>query len=161
MQNTWWPENMPKTVEYRLGEQPMHEYLFDNAREAPDRAAYIFYGRTVTWSELADSVRRLAAYLKQQGLVKGDRVGLYLQNCPQYVIAHYAVQMLGAIVTPLNPQYKSAEVEYQLSNAETRAVIAGRDLHPMIAAVRENIPTLELVVTTAYQDYLPAEPSLP
>ncbi|MFV8836411.1 hypothetical protein ACNSTU_15720, partial [Aquisalimonas sp. APHAB1-3] len=47
-----WPANIPRTVQYRAGAKPMHEYLLDNAREVPDRPAYIFYGREVTWHEL-------------------------------------------------------------------------------------------------------------
>ncbi len=147
-------------VTYRAGKVPMHEYLFLNAQEAPDEAAYIFYGRDVSWRELADHTRRFAGFLKAQGIGKGDHVGLYLQNCPQYIIAHYAIQMLGAVITPLNPQYKSAEVEYQLDNARARAVVCGTDLYPMVEAVRDKLDNLTLVVTARYADFLPAQPSL-
>ncbi len=156
-----WPDDVPRSISYRSGEKPMHEYLLENAREIPERTAYVFFGRELSWAEVGDATRRLAAFLKSSGVGKGDRVGLYMQNCPQYIIAHYAIQMLGAIVSPLNPQYKSAEVEYQLGNAETRAVIAGRDLYPMVAAVRDRVPSLEVVVTTAYADFLPEQPTLP
>ena len=156
----YWPPGLPREVSYRAGEKPIHEYLFDNERQIPDRPAYIFYGREVTWRELGQSVRRLAAFLKERGVGKGDRVGLYLQNCPQYPMAHYAVQMLGAIASPLNPQYKDAEVEYQLSNAETRAVIVGEDLLATVQRVQPNVPGLEIVVSAAYADYLPDEPTL-
>src|SRR5690606_30831583 len=141
--------DVPHTVSYRAGEKPMHEYLFDNAAEAPQQTAYIFYGHELSWAEVADAVRRLAAFLQQRGIVKGDRIGIYLQNCPQYIIAHYAIQMIGGVITPLNPQYKAAEVEYQLDNAEAKAVIVGCDLYPMVASVRERLPQLELVISTA------------
>lgn len=150
-----------KEVTYRSGARPMHDYLLLNADEAPDQAAYIFYGREISWAELADSTRRLAGFLRTKGIGKGDHVGLYLQNCPQYVIAHYAIQMLGAVITPLNPQYKAAEVEYQLDNADAKAVICGTDLYPMVEAVRDKLPRLDLVVTTRYADYLPESPTLP
>ncbi len=147
-------------ITYRNGARPMHDYLLLNAKEAPDQAAYIFYGREVPWRELADSTRRLAGFLREKGIGKGDHVGLYLQNCPQYVIAHYAIQMLGAVITPLNPQYKTAEVEYQLDNAEAKAVICGTDLYPMVEAVRDKLSQLKLVITTRYADYLPGLPTL-
>ncbi|WP_339803839.1 AMP-binding protein [uncultured Marinobacter sp.] len=156
----YWPPGLSREVIYRGGDKPIHEYLFDNEREISDRAAYIFFGRTVTWKELGQSVRKLAAFLKEKGINKGDRVGLYMQNCPQYPIAHYAIQMIGAIVSPLNPQYKDAEVEYQLSNAETRAVIVGEDLLATVQRVQHNIPDLAVVVSTAYADYLPEKPTL-
>jgi long-chain acyl-CoA synthetase len=157
--SSYWPADVPRRVEYRAGEKPLHAYLFANAAEAADRPAYIFFGREVSWGELGEAVRRFASFLRAEGIQKGDRVGLFLQNSPQYVIAHYAVQMLGAIVTPLNPQYKAAEVEYQLANAEAKALVVGRDLYPMVAAVRASLPALELVVSTAYADYLPASPA--
>lgn len=160
IKNQYWPADLPRTVSYRYGEKPIHEYLFDNEREVPDQPAYIFYGREVTWGELGQSVRKLAAFLKERGLRKGDRIGLYMQNCPQYPIAHYAIQTIGAVVSPLNPQYKDAEVKYQLSNSEARAVIAGEDLAATVERVRADIPSLELVVTTAYADYLPDEPTI-
>lgn len=150
-----------KQVTYRAGPKPMHDYLLLNASEAPDQAAYIYYGREMTWRELAESTRRLASFLRINGICKGDHVGLYLQNCPQYVVAHYAIQMLGAVITPLNPQYKSAEVEYQLNNAGAKAVICGTDLYPMVEAVRGELHKLDLVVTTRYADYLPENPTLP
>lgn len=158
--NRYWPPGLPEQVLYRAGEKPIHEYLFDNARDVPDRPAYIFYGREVSWGELADSVRKLAAFLQERGISKGDRVGLYMQNCPQYPIAHYAIQTIGAIVSPLNPQYKDAEVEYQLSNAEARAVIVGADLLATVQRVQPNIPDLSIVVSTTYADYLPENPTL-
>lgn len=150
-----------RLVQYRHGPRPMHEYLLLNADEAPDQIAYIFFGREISWRELAQATRKLAGYLKEHGVGKGDHVGLYLQNCPQYVIAHYAIQMLGAVITPLNPQYKAAEVEYQLNNAEARAVICGSDLYPMVDAVRDRLTHLSLVVTTRYSDFLPEAPSMP
>lgn len=156
----YWPPGLSRDVVYRGGEKPIHEYLFDNEQAIPDRAAYIFYGRAVSWKELGQSVRKLAAFLKDKGITKGDRVGLYMQNCPQYVVAHYAVQMVGAIVSPLNPQYKDAEVEYQLSNAETRAVIVGEDLLATVQRVQNKIPELAVVVSAAYADYLPDMPTL-
>ncbi|MFL1486275.1 AMP-binding protein [Marinobacter sp. LN3S78] len=160
LSNAHFPE-AAEQVTYRHGPVPMHDYLLLNAEEAPDQAAYIFYGREISWRELAESTRRLAGFLREQGIGKGDHVGLYLQNCPQYVIAHYAIQMLGAVITPLNPQYKAAEVEYQLDNAEAKAVICGSDLYPMVEAVRDRLGKLGLVMTTRYADYLPQTPTLP
>ena len=58
-------------ITYRNGARPMHDYLLLNAKEAPDQAAYIFYGREVPWRELADSTRRLAGFLREKGIGKG------------------------------------------------------------------------------------------
>lgn len=148
-------------VRYLDGEKPLHDYLFDHADKVPDQRAYVFYGTELTWAQMADGVRRLAAFLQQRGVGRGDRVALYMQNCPQYIMAHYAVQCLGAMVTPVNPQYKAAEVTYQLSNAEVCAMVVARELYPIVAGVRDQVLDLTTVVTTAYQDYLPEQPTLP
>lgn len=148
-------------VTYRHGAMPMHEYLLLNAQEAPEQSAFVFYGRELTWREVADSALRLAGYLRQQGVAKGDRVGLYLHNSPQYILAHYAVQMLGAIVTPLNPQYKSAELEYQLHDAGAKAVICGAELYATLKQVQAKLGQPLLMVSTHYADYFPATPTLP
>lgn len=148
-------------VGYRHGRKPMHDYLLLNAAEVPDQVAYVFYGRELSWQEVADSAKRLAGYLRAQGIGKGDRVGLYLQNSPQYIIAHYAIQMLGAIITPLNPQYKAAELEYQLNDAAAKAVVCGTELYPMLAEVREKTDKPNLVITACYADYLPEKLTLP
>lgn len=147
-------------VAYLRGEKPLHEYLFDHARIVPDSTAYLFYGTEISWAEMGDGVRRLAGFLKQRGVGHGQRVALYMQNCPQYIMAHYAVQSLGAMVTPVNPQYKAAEIAYQLGNAEVNAMVVARELYPTVAEVRDQVPTLTTVVTTDYRDYLPENPSL-
>ncbi|MES1940000.1 AMP-dependent synthetase and ligase [Salinisphaera sp. T5B8] len=149
-----------ESVSYLRGEKPLHEYLFQHAEEVPDRVAYIYYGTEITWGQVGDAVRRLAAHLRENGVGAGDRVALFMQNCPQYIFAHYAVQALGAMVTPVNPQYKAAEVAYQLSNAETKALVVARDLYSIVAEVRDQVPTLATVVSTAYGDYLPEQPTL-
>jgi long-chain acyl-CoA synthetase len=64
------------------------------------------------------------------------------------------------MVTPVNPQYKAAEIAYQLDNAEVNALVVARNLYPRVAEVRSRLPSLTTVITTAYADYLPAEPTL-
>src|SRR5690625_962947 len=112
-----WPKNISETLHYRFGEKPLHEYLMDHAIDRSDQTAYIFYGNHITWKQLYDHTSRLAHFLKNQGITKGDRIALFMQNCPQYLIGHYAIQMLGAVVVPLNPMYKESE---QIGRASCR-----------------------------------------
>ncbi|MCM3764786.1 AMP-binding protein [Neobacillus niacini] len=155
-----WPKNLSKTLTYRLGERPLHEYLKQNAADTPNNTAYSFYGRQLSWRVLDESVDRFAQFLIAQGVKKGDRVALFMQNCPQYLIAHYGIQRIGGIVVPLNPMYKESELEYLINEAEIKAVVAGQELQPLVAVARPKTPTVEFVVTTNYADYLPAEPAL-
>lgn len=156
-----WPKNVSKTLTYRLGEKPLHEYVKQNAADQPHKTAYSFYGRNLTWREIDESVDKFAQFLVGKGVKKGDCIGLFMQNCPQYIIAHYGVQRLGAIVVPLNPMYKESELEYLINEAAIKAVVAGQELEALIGTVRSKTPSVEFVVSTNYADYLPEEPTLP
>lgn len=152
-----WPDYLPNHLVYRQGQKPLHEYLIQNAKEYPHDIAYIYYGKSITWKQLNDDSNRLAHFFKKKGIKKGDRIALFMQNCPQYLIGHYAIQKLGAIVVPLNPMYKEAELEYLINEAAVQALIAGQELYARIQKIKEKIPSLYFVITTNYADYLPCE----
>ncbi|MGY0694472.1 AMP-binding protein [Virgibacillus sp. FSP13] len=156
-----WPKEVPESLNYRLGEKPLHEYLMQNAIKRPDQAAYIYYGNTITWEQLNDKTQRFAQFLKHQGVTKGSRVALFMQNCPQYLIGHYAIQMLGAMVVPLNPMYKESELEYFINEAEIQAVITGQELYIQVENIKNKIPSLQFMVTTNYADFLSEKQTLP
>lgn len=156
-----WPKNLSKEIKYRLGERPLHEYLIQNAIDKPNKASYIYYGNTLTWGELNDKTKRFAQYLKSIGIKKGSRVALFMQNCPQYIIGHYAIQMLGAIVIPLNPMYKESELEYFINEGEIEGILVGQELYSQLKDIKSKLPTLKFIITTNYADFLSEEPNLP
>lgn len=156
-----WPKDVPMTLHYRLGEKPLHEYLIQNAIEQPKQTAYVFYGNSITWEQLSDKTQRLAQFLANRGIKKSSRVALFMQNCPQYIIGHFAIQMLGGIVVPLNPMYKEAELEYYMNEVEVQAVIAGQELYQQIENINDRLPALEFSLTTNYVDFLGNEVTLP
>lgn len=156
-----WPKDVPMTLHYRLGEKPLHEYLIQNAIEQPKQTAYVFYGNSITWEQLCDKTQRLAQFLANRGIKKSSRVALFMQNCPQYIIGHFAIQMLGGIVVPLNPMYKEAELEYYMNEVEVQAVIAGQELYQQIENINDRLPALEFSLTTNYADFLGNEVTLP
>ena len=156
-----WPDDLPRELAFRLGEKPLHEYLWQNAIEYADQPGYIFYGNSITWKQLSHATRRFATFLQDKGIKKGDRLALYMQNCPQYIIGHYAIQMLGATVVPLNPMYKESELEYFINEADIKVVIAGQELYERIEAIRDNVPSLQLIITTNYNDWLTEDVTLP
>src|SRR4051812_16656410 len=97
---------------------------FDEATaRAPERAAVVFYGRSITYRELRDATDRLACALAALGVRKGDCVALYLLNSPQFIIAYFAALKCGAYVTSISPVYTSHEVRYQLEDSGARALI--------------------------------------
>jgi long-chain acyl-CoA synthetase len=128
--------------------------VFDEATErAPEKAAVVFYGRSITYRELREASDRLACALAELGIRKGDRVALYLLNSPQFIIAYFAVLKCGATVTPISPVYTSHEVRYQLEDSGARAVVCQDILYEKVA---KSGVALDLTVVTNVNEYLPA-----
>jgi long-chain acyl-CoA synthetase len=150
---------MTTSPRYRDGDRPLHEYLRAHARRQPERAAFLWYGRAITYGELDRTSDTFAARLAALGVARGDRVALFMQNCPQYVIAHFGIQKLGAIVGPCGPLFKARELQYQLDDLGARVLVCADSLHPVVAEVRAGT-RLEHVFTTHYADLLPAQPSI-
>ena len=155
-----WPKDVPTKLVYRLGEKPLFQYLRQNALDFPDKPAYIFYGRVVTWKDLDDATERFANFLSSKGIKKGDKVALFMQNCPQYVIAHYGTQKVGAIVGPASPMFKEWELEYEVNDLGAKVVVTTDDLYPIVEKIRANTGLQEAVVTN-YQDMVPSQPTIP
>lgn len=140
--------------------KPLHEHVREHAAATPHKPAIIWYGREISYAELDRLSDGCAALLTELGVVTGDRVALFMQNCPQYVVAHLGVQKLGAIVSPCSPLFKSHELAYQLSDLEAAVVIAADTLHPVLESVREQAGVGH-VLLVHYQDLLPPEPTYP
>lgn len=137
--------------------QPLHEYLRHYARITPNKEAILFYGKTITYQELDDLSDRFAMFLHSCGIKKGDKVALFLPNCPQYIICHFGIQKIGAIVGPCSPMFKEWELAYEVNDLGAKAIVALEQLHPIVDQVR-NHSSIELVITTSYIDFLPEIP---
>jgi long-chain acyl-CoA synthetase len=164
MEKIWmkhWPAEMPKEVLLTEGRIPIFEYLRIHANRTPDKPAIINYGREISYKELDESSDKFANYLLELGLQKGDRVGLFLGNSPQYIIAHFGVQKMGGIVCPCSPLFKELELSYEVNNAGMKCLLTMDIFMSIVGNVLKDMPTLLGVVTTNFNDYLPAEPTLP
>ncbi len=163
MEKIWmknWPKEMPQKVVFSEGEKPIFEYLRLHAARTPDKIAIINYGREITYKELDESSDAFAAYLIEMGLQKGDRVGLFLGNCPQYIIAHFGIQKMGGIVCPCSPLFKEMELNYEVNNAGMKCLVTLDIFMPIVGNVLKEMTTLRSVVTTNFNDYLPDKPTL-
>ncbi len=139
---------------------PLHEHLRRHARSTPDRAAYLWYGRPITWAELDAASDAFAARLQALGVRKGEPVALFMNNCPQYLMAHYGIQKIGAIVCPCGPLNKEHELQYQLDDLKARVIVAADVLLPVVEQVRAQT-ALEHVFVVRYAELLPdGEPSI-
>ncbi|MEB0113698.1 AMP-binding protein [Variovorax sp. RTB1] len=150
---------MTDDVDYLQGEKPLHEYLREHARRHPDKAAIVWYGREISYGELDRFSDAFAHDLHARGVRKGDRVALFMQNCPQYHVAHFGIQKLGAIVSPCSPMFKAHEFAYQVGDLGAKALVVADHLVPIVQSVRDRVDVPH-VFSVRYADLLPPEPTI-
>jgi long-chain acyl-CoA synthetase len=102
---------------------PVYSMLDDTAKTFPEHKAFDFLGKTYTWAQIADLSHRFAAGLQIHGVTKGTHVGLFLPNCPYYLIAYYGVLKAGGVVVNLNPLYAERELAHLIEDSETDIVV--------------------------------------
>src|SRR5262249_35064539 len=126
---------------------PYDQVLSHGAEHYPENVAIVFREVSLTYRELEALTNRFARALAALGVAKGDRVCILSPNCPEYIIAFYAIARIGAVASPMNPSYREREIEYQLNDTEaTAAVVRGR-LVPSAENVRPHPPHLEHVIS--------------
>lgn len=94
-----------------------------SARDYPDAPALQFFGRTTSYRELMDAIEHAAAALAALGVGKGDSVAIVLPNCPQHIIAFYAILRLGAVAVEHNPLYTPRELRKQFEDHGAKTAI--------------------------------------
>ena len=122
-----WPKRIPHTL--ATPDTTLWANLDISLRRYPDRIAYVYFDRQITFRELHASVESLAGWLQRTAEVKrGDRVALCLQNSLQFVIAYYAILRADAVVVPVNPMNKAVELTHYITDPEAKVAICGSDL---------------------------------
>ncbi|WP_417565217.1 long-chain fatty acid--CoA ligase [Marinobacter sp.] len=152
-----WPRELPKSL--ALPRTSVFTNLEISARRYPDRNAIIFYDAPMTYSRLFREVEAMAGYLQAQGVAKGDRVLLYMQNSPQYVIAYYAILRADAVVIPINPMNRAAELEHFVADTGADVCLAGQELAGFIAPLLETTDLSQIVVAS-YSTYIAPDTDL-
>jgi malonyl-CoA/methylmalonyl-CoA synthetase len=139
-----------------VGAGSVVEVVLGHARERPSRLALLFEGEALTYGELGAQVRAFAEALLRRGVAPGERVALYLENSPLFAVAHLGAQLAGAVVVPVNTQYRQVELSHILQDAGVRACVTGaagaRELEGLLAG----LPSLSLLVLAE-----PASPRVP
>ncbi|WP_243760888.1 long-chain-fatty-acid--CoA ligase [Propioniciclava sp. MC1595] len=145
-----WTKNYQPGVpaEIDLPDEPLSAMFARAARKGGKRVALEFFGATTTYRELADQVDRAAAGLAALGVGPGDRVAIVLPNCPQHVVAFYAVLRLGAVVVEHNPLYTATELATMFADHGARVAIAWDVAVP-------KLPTVEHVVAVNLLEAFP------
>lgn len=154
-----WPGSVPAEIRYPLGERPLSDYLRHWGEIRGDMPAIIYYGREITYRELDHMSEGFANVLRGLGVAKGDRVAVFLPNCPQFHIAFFAILKLGAVYVPVSPLSKEYELSHQLDDTGAAVLVALDTLMPVVRAVREGSP-LKAVFTTSLSHMLPDLPAM-
>ena len=128
------------------GDLVLHDVLRARSRSDPDRTAIIFENRNLTFADLEQESNKLANALREFGVEAGDRIGIYLPNCPEFEIGFYAASKLGAIVCPLNSSYREREITYQLNDAGVVVLLTHAKLWPIVSAARPHLKDLRAIV---------------
>ena len=152
MEKPWlkfYDEGVPHALEYR--EVPLHWYLEESARKYPDTIATILPGKfgdtKLTYKEIDELVNRLANALVDLGVKKGDRVALYVPNCPQFIIGYYAILKAGGAVVATSTLYSPREVEHQLNDSGAETVIVLSLFYPVVKQVQPRTKVKNVIVT--------------
>jgi long-chain acyl-CoA synthetase len=132
-------------------EESLVDMLDTSVERFGDLVALDFFGATTTYAELGEQVGRAAEALRLRGVEAGDRVALVLPNCPQHVVAFYAVLRLGATVVEHNPLYTEEEMAFQLHDHRPTAVIVWDKVAVLVQGLAH-----ELGVRTVLAVSLPA-----
>jgi long-chain acyl-CoA synthetase len=160
LQSRHWPKDIPLEPAYWHGEATIDTYLRLWAQQQPDKPAVIFYGTEISYAELDRLSDRCAALLHRHGVRAGDRVAVMLPNCPQFHFAFFGILRLGAVHVPVNPLFKEHELAYELNDSGARVVIVLDQLAAMVQDVRARTQ-VQTVISTSFQDMLPATPTIP
>jgi len=131
--------------------------FLETAKAMPEQAAIYYFEQSMSYSELDRKSTALAAALKGRGVTHGDRVALYLQNIPQFLIALYGAWKVGAIVVPCNPMFKQRELEYHLNDSGAKGLLCLESLYETIARDIIGNTKVEFVITTSELDFVARE----
>jgi long-chain acyl-CoA synthetase len=146
-------EGVPQHIDYP--EVPLFYFLEESAKKYPDTPITIFKGAKITYKEMNSLTDRLAAGLASIGVKKGDRVGIFIPNTPQFVMAYFAILKLGGIVVATNPMYSPREIKHQANDSGVEVMIVMSNFYQRVKDVQPDTKIKKLVVTNI-KETLPA-----
>ena len=138
-------KGVPHKIEYP--QVPLFNLLEESAREYPDQPCTIFKGAVITYREMNTITDSLAGAMAKLGVKKGDRVGLFMPNTPQFVMVYYAILKAGGVVVATNPLYTPPEIEHQVKDAGIEIMFVMSNFYKTIKAAQPKTKIKKIVVT--------------
>lgn len=152
-----WPADLPHHL--GLPQTSVYSNLAVSALRYPDRPALIYYDSPLSYRRLDAEVQALAGYLQHHGVARGDRVLLFMQNAPQFVIAYYAILRANAVVVPVNPMNQAAELVHYVEDTGATICICGQERFDAVAPLLAD-GRLAQVIVAAYGEYVQQDTDL-
>ena len=132
----FWPKRVPRAI--TVPATSLWHNLATSAARYPDKDALVFFGQAVSYRDFVDQAERLAGTLHALGVRRGDRVVLAMQNCPQLVIAHFAILRANAVVVPVNPMNRAEELKHYIVDPDAKVAITTGDLAGEVARLSQS-----------------------
>ena len=148
MEKTWlkqYPAGVPAEIDVNQYAS-LVALLDESFTRFADRMAYKFMGKTITFRQVDEASRALAAWLQGQGLAKGDRVAVMMPNVPQYPVAVAAILRAGYVVVNVNPLYTPRELEHQLKDSGAKLIVIVENFASVLQKVLAAVPTQKVVL---------------
>lgn len=149
-----WPPNVPRDIE--APRQSIWQNLATTAQRKPDAIGLRFLDTASSWRRILDQAERVAGWLRGAGVEPGDRVILFGQNSPQFVIGFFAILRADAVVVPVNPMNKAGELGHYISDSGARTAIAASDIAPELMAANAALPAADRLATVLAFRYIDA-----
>lgn len=147
----FWPKSAPRSL--LLPQTNLYYNVEVSATRYPRKPWLVYYDTPITFAEFRDETERLAGFLEHAcGVRPGDRVLLFTQNSPQFVVGYYAILRANAVVVPVNPMNRAAELRHYVVDTGATTLITTQDLFSVAMAARAS--GLRHIVVGAYSDYL-------
>ncbi len=146
-------KGVPHTIEYP--QKPLFHFLEESARKYPDRACTIFKGAVISYREMEEETNHMAAALVEMGVKKGDRVGIFMPNLPQFVVAYFGILKAGGVVVAVNPTYPPDEILTPVNDANIEIMFTLSMFYNKLKAVRERSKLKKIIVSNLKESLPP------
>ena len=134
-----------------------------SATRYPNKPYILYYDTALTFANFKKETEQIAAYLEHECHVKkGDRVLLYMQNSPQFMISYYGIMRANAVVVPINPMNVSQELEHYITDTDARVIITSQELFPQVSPHLDQNKSvhLEQAIVACYNTYIRSQTDL-
>lgn len=131
----------------------VYDMLHRSAKRFPNKEIIVFEDKRVTYKEMVSNVNKLAHWLQQQGIKKGDKVAGLLFNGVEFIESLFATVKIGAVFVPINYRLTEPEIEYILSHSDSKLVIFDKKFSEEINNIKERIPGLEILVQLGQNEF--------